>query len=131
MWIGIEQKYPNGPGETIFHCTGRKIIGVVIRSARLKQQGHFTYARVSICGKEMWAGGAEDRIFPFHYVTLEAGAAVPRDMIPALGWCQDQNNYAFLYKNQPHIIAKAAVCGKDAALVPVAPENIPLAWKLA
>jgi hypothetical protein len=129
MWVGIQKKYP-GRLTPKYNIWDEKMIGVVIRSARLKQLGHFMYGQVSINGKKMWAGGAEDRIFPFHHVTLEHYERGPKDMVPALGFCRDGNGYAFNYKGAPCIITKAAVCGMDQAFEVVPPENHPDVWEV-
>lgn len=125
MWVGIEKKLTQAQG-----IYDRKMIGVVIRSAHLRQLGHFMFGRVSINGKKMWAGGAEDRIFPFHHVTLEADEPEPKDMVRALGFCKDHNGYAFDYKGTPCTIEKAAICGMDQGFVPVSPDNIPERWEV-
>lgn len=129
MWVGIQQKC-TGPLTEQHGIWDEKMVGVVIRAARLRPLGHFMYAQVSINGKRMWAGGAEDRIFPFHHVTLPPNEPLPKDMIPALGFCKSGNGYAFDYKGTPCLIEKAAICGKDAALTPVPSEEIPEVWEV-
>jgi len=92
FWIGIEKD--------------DDCIGLVARAGRLLPCGHFMYIRVSVNGKRVLAGGAEDRIYPFHSVQWEEiDYRQPKDMIPAIGWCKDKNTYAFfkpddLYKGQ-------------------------------
>lgn len=129
MWVGIEAQEP-GPLTAKYGIYERKMIGVVIRSVRLRQCGHFMFGTVSIGGQKMSAGGAEDRIFPFHHVTLEPGAAPPRDMVPALGFCRNGNGYAFMYRGQPCTIEGAAVHGMDAGFVPVPDSEIPERWEV-
>lgn len=128
MWVGIEQKIKTLHG--VEWREERKMIGVVIRSGRGTQCGHFMFWDVSISGKKMTASGAEDRIFPFHYVTLEHGENPPKDMIPALGFCNDGNDYAFNYNGRPCIITKAAMCGMEQAFEPVPPERCPEKWEI-
>jgi len=130
MWVGIEQKVP-GDLTMQYDIYDRKMIGVVIRSAYCRPLGHFMYCRVSINGCRVWAGGGEDRIFPFHHVTLECGEKPPRDMVPALGFCRGGNGYAFDYKGTPCLITAAAKCGMDAGFTPVSPDEIPDEWKIA
>jgi hypothetical protein len=127
MWIGIEQKQRReGPD----HYPSPLMIGVVIRAGRGRQLGHFMYWSVSINGEKKWAGGAEDRIFPFHHVTLEHFETPPADMVPALGFCNDGNGYAFDYKGRPCIITKAAHCGMDEGFEPVPEERWPAKWEV-
>jgi hypothetical protein len=131
MWVGIQQKQTQTFMERVERkYEDRKMIGVVIRAAYLRPLGHFMYGKVSINGEKVWAGGAEDRTFGFHYVTLEAHEKPPRDMVPALGWCKGGNNYAFNYKGAPHIITKAAVYGMEVAFESVPPENHPDQWEV-
>ncbi len=85
----------------------RDIIGIVKRSGRVRILGHFGFVEISVNGHKAWAGGAEDRIFPFHSVDLkEIGGKTPKDMIPALGWCDDGNTYAFEHKGEPVFVAR-------------------------
>lgn len=129
MWVGIEKKFPERLTMQ-YDIYDKRMIGVVIRSAYLRPLGHFMYCKVSIKGKKMWAGGAEDRIFPFHHITLECGENAPKDMVPALGFCNDGNDYAFDYKGKPCIITKAAVCGMDQGFEPVPEERWPEKWEI-
>lgn len=67
--------------------------GVIRRSGLVDQCGHFCFVDISVEGKTVTADGAEDRIFPFHTIYLDH---LPKGGWPALGWCVDQNTYAFL-----------------------------------
>jgi len=129
MWVGIQKKFPCDLTRE-YKIYDELMIGVVIRSAYLRPLGHFMYGRVSINGKKVWAGGAEDRIFPFHHITLEPDEKPPKDMVPALGFCRSGNGYAFDYKGTPCLITKAAVCGMEQSFEPVPPDEIPDQWKV-
>jgi hypothetical protein len=131
MWVGIEQKQAQTIQEQLERkYQDRKMVGVVIRSGYGKQCGHFMYWTVSINGKKVTASGAEDRIFPFHHVTLEPYDPLPKDMIPALGFCNDGNDYAFNYKGKPCIITKAAICGMEHGFEPVPKDRWPEKWEV-
>ena len=129
IWVGIEQKVHGSLTES-HGIWDRKMVGVVIRSAYCRALGHFMYCKVSINGKKMWAGGAEDRIFPFHHVTLEPDEKPPKDMVPALGFCRSGNGYAFDYKGTPCVITRAASCGMEAGFEPVEASEIPDKWEV-
>lgn len=73
-----------------------ELIGVIRRSGWCYALGHFCHVKVSINGKEKWASGAEDRIHPFHSVSLEAGEKWPKFELRAIGWCKDGNTFAFM-----------------------------------
>lgn len=120
-WIGVEndtEKEPEGdlPEVTRKMCVLRNIpggcIGVIIRSGQVRALGHFCYVKVPVNGKKVWAGGAEDRIYPFHSVKLSEIGRVPKDMIPALGFAKDHETYCFLYKSR---VVKLVGPGKEGA----------------
>jgi hypothetical protein len=130
IWVGIQQKVPGKLTES-HGIYDEKMIGVVVRSAYCRPLGHFMYCRVSINGRKMWAGGAEDGIFPFHHITLALGEQPPKDMVPALGFCRSGNGYAFNYKGRPCVITKPAVRGMEEGFEPVAESEIPDEWRTA
>jgi len=100
-------------------------IGVVHRSGVVKECGHFCYVETSINGRKVTAGGAEDRIYPFHSVTWEdIGMLQPKDMVPALGFCKDGSTYAFYYEGQ------VVEVGKSQTLLPVDKELWRGEWSL-
>jgi len=125
MWVGIvddrEDKY------------GGPLIGVVIRSARVRALGHFCHCQVSLNGRRVWASGAEDRIFPFHSVNLtEIGGTPPKDMkTTGLGWATDGNRYCFRYGDRIVEVGRAATAGYDEGLVDVDPTLWKAEWKSA
>ena len=131
-WIGIEndtEKEPEGdlPEPTKKMCVLRGIpggcIGVIIRSGVVQALGHFCHVKVSVCGKKLWASGAEDRIYDWHSVKLSEIGKVPSGMIPALGWAKDRSTYCLLHGKRIVKVAKAARVGIDNALVDV-PEEL-------
>jgi hypothetical protein len=118
-WIGIEndtEKEPEGDlplptrKMTVLRGIPGGCIGVIIRSGQVRALGHFCHVKVSVNGKKVWAGGAEDRIYPFHSVKLSEIGGVPEGMIPALGFAKDHNTYCFLYQKR---IVRLSGPGKD------------------
>jgi hypothetical protein len=90
IWFGVEGPKPDVP-----------MLGIIKRSGQCKALGHFCHVKISVNGKRVWASGAEDRIFYMHLVEWhDIGSYVPRDMIPALGWCKGGNCYAFLHEGK-------------------------------
>lgn len=107
IWFGVEGPRPD--------C---HMLGIIKRSGRVRQLGQFCHVRISVNGRKVWASGAEDRTFYMHLVAWnDIGGYVPRDMIPALGWGADGNNYHYLYEGQPMLAAR------NGALRPAPKEN--------
>jgi hypothetical protein len=90
IWFGVEGPKPDLP-----------MLGIIKRSGRVRQLGHFCHVKISVNGKKVWASGAEDRTFYMHLVGWkDVGGYIPKDMIPALGWCKGGNTYAFLHEGK-------------------------------
>lgn len=113
IWFGVEGPKPDLP-----------MIGIIKRSGRVKQLGHFCHVKISVNGRKVWASGAEDRTFYMHLVEWDdIGQMVPRDLIPALGWCKGGNLYAFLHEG------KIVEAGRDGTLHEIDEELWQDEWK--
>jgi len=135
-WIGIENDTGVEPVGDLPEITRKMTIigkpagciGVIIRSGRVQACGQFCFVNVSVNGKKVIASGAEDRIYPFHSVKLSEIGAVPKDMIPALGFSKDGNTYCFLYKGRVVAIDGPGKDGPDKSLVDVPQEHWQPGW---
>ena len=104
IWFGVE-----GPEDA-----GWPVLGIIKRSGRVQQLGHFCHVKISVNGMRVWASGAEDRIFYMHLVRWkDIGGQLPKDMIPALGWSCDGNRYVFLHESQ------IVVAGSSGTVIPL------------
>lgn len=88
--------------------TNDTLLGVIRRSGWVQAVGHFCFIDVSVCGKKYAASGAEDRIYPFHHITLKPGDTPPVLELIAIGWCKDKNTYAFKNKRGEFVKLVAA-----------------------
>lgn len=107
-WLGIEGPLPY-----------LVMLGIIKRSGRseilLKDIVHTRY---SVNGKKIYVKDKNDRVFGLPYASWDAiGEVAPKDLIPALGWCNDRGTYAYLHQNR---IVKLSPKGE---LVTV-PENL-------
>lgn len=113
IWFGVEGPEPD-----------RKMLGIIKRSGRVKQLGHFCHVKISVNGKKVWASGAESRTFYIHLVEWnDIGGYVPKDMIPALGWTNDGNTYCVLHEGE------VMGYGSGGSLHPIHPDKWGSPWK--
>lgn len=120
MWCGIEDDTFDYLDRDRLSC-----IGVCIRSGQVKALGHFCFVKVSVSGKKVYASNAEARIYPFHSVKLSEIGKTPKDMIPALGFATNGNDYCFLYEGKVVTIAGKGLEG----LEPVPEDQWQPQWK--
>lgn len=113
IWFGVEGPRPDLP-----------MLGIIKRSGQCKATGHFCHVEISVNGRKVWAGGAEDRTFYMHLVDwYDIGMYPPRGMIPALGWCKSKNLYAFLHEG------KIVEAGREGTLHEIKEELWQEEWK--
>lgn len=93
-WIGVQVQVKD-ERMTSMELYDRELVGVIRRSGWVRALGQFCHLYVSYMGKKRYAAGAEDRIFPFHSLTLEIGEKPGELELVYLGWCTDHNTPAF------------------------------------
>ncbi len=94
MWIGVRVAVPKPWITSDYHAS--ELVGVIIRSGHVRAVGHFCHTYVSYLGKKRYAAGAEDRIYPFHSLTLEPGEEPKKLELVFIGWCSDKDTPAFI-----------------------------------
>jgi len=93
-WIGVQVQVRN-ERMTGMEYYDRELVGVIRRSGHVQASGHFCHLYVSYMGRKRYAAGAEDRIFPFHSLTLDVGETPGELELVHLGWCTDHSTPAF------------------------------------